>query len=154
MVIANANCKGNWRLCRVNGHFKWFVVMVMYGMLTIFPACAPPMICTTINLRARRQMIKRVPLQSSEATSRFLSKITRTLTLKARWCGGIPARVMVLRNSVPITIAWSSPVSTKSVDKNTCSCPGTTSTIWVLKEFTTIFFVVRIARSSMYPWFV
>jgi hypothetical protein len=31
---------------------------------------------------------------------------------------------------------------------------GTASTIWVLKKFMTIFFVVRIVRLSMYPWFV
>jgi hypothetical protein len=120
MVITNANCKGNWRLCRVNGHFEQFIVVVMRDMLTIFPTCAPPMIYAMINLRARRQMIRPVPLQSPEATSRFLSKITRTPTLRARRCGGIPAKVMVLRNFVPIAIAWSSPVSTKSTNKNMC----------------------------------
>ncbi len=109
IVIANANCKGNWCLCRVNGHFKRFVVVVMRGMLTIFPTCTPPMICATINLRAKRVMIRRVPLQSPEVASRFLSKIIGTPTLRARRCGGIPARVMVLRNYVPIAIAWSSP---------------------------------------------
>ncbi len=129
MVITNANCKGNWCLYRVNGHFERFVVMVMRGMMTIFPACTPPMICVTINLRARRQMIRRVPLQSPEAASRFLSKITGTPTLKARRCGGIPAKIMVLRNFVPITIAWSSLVSTESANKNMCSHPGTASTI-------------------------
>ncbi len=112
MVIMNANCKGNWCLCRVNGHFERFVVMVMRGMLTIFPACAPLMICATTNLRARRQMIRWVPLQSLEVASRFLSKITGMPTLRARRCGGIPARVMVLRNFVLIAIAWLSPVST------------------------------------------
>ncbi len=75
MVIANANCKGNWRLCKVNGHFERFVVVVMRNMLKIFLACVPPMICATINLHARCQMIKRVPLQNLEAASRFLSKI-------------------------------------------------------------------------------
>jgi len=129
IVIANVNCKGNWRLCRVNGHFKRFVVMVMRGMLTIFPACASPMNYATINLRARREMIRWVPLQSPEVALRFLSNITWTPTLRARQCGGIPAKVMVLRNSVPIAIAWSSPVSTEFVNKNMCSCPGTTSTI-------------------------
>ncbi len=92
-------------------------------------ACAPPIICATINLRARREMIRRVPLQSPDAASRFLSNMTRTPTLRARRCGGIPARVVVLRNFVPIAIAWSSPVSTESADKNMCSCPGTTSTV-------------------------
>jgi hypothetical protein len=29
MVIVNANYKGNWHLCKVNGHFEWFVVVVM-----------------------------------------------------------------------------------------------------------------------------
>jgi hypothetical protein len=120
MVIMNVNCKGNWRLCRVNGHFKQFVIMVMRGMLTIFPTCAPPMICATINLYARRQMIRWVPLQSLEVASRFLNKIIRTPTLKARRCGGIPTRVMVLRNSMPMAIAWTSPVSTEFVDKNMC----------------------------------
>jgi hypothetical protein len=49
--------------------------------------------------------------------------------LKARRCGGIPAKIMVLRNFVPITIAWSSLVSTESANKNMCSHPGTASTI-------------------------
>ncbi len=124
MVIVNANCKGNWRLCRVNGHFERFVVVVMRGMLTIFPACAPPMIFATINLRATRQMIRQVPLQSPEAASKFFSKITGTPTLKAKRCGGILAKVMVFRNFVPIAIAWSSPISTESADKNTYSRPG------------------------------
>ncbi len=154
MVITNVNYKGNWRLCRVNGHFERFVVVVMRDMLIIFPACVPPMIYATINLRARRQMIRRIPLQSPEAASRFLSKITGTPTLRAKQCGGIPTRVMVLKNSMPIAIAWSSPISTKSANKNMCSCPSTASTIWVLREFTIIFFVVRIAWPSMYPWFV
>jgi hypothetical protein len=66
-------------------------------------------------------MIKRVPLQSPEATSRFFSKIIGMSTLKARLCGGIPAKVMVLKNSVLVAIAWSSLISTKSVNKNTCS---------------------------------
>jgi hypothetical protein len=48
---------------------------VMRNMLKIFLACVPPMICATINLHARCQMIKRVPLQNLEAASRFLSKI-------------------------------------------------------------------------------
>jgi len=129
MVITNGNCKGNWHLCRVNGHFKRFVVVVMRGMLSIFPACAPLMICVMINLRGRRQMIIWVPLQSLEATSRFLCKITGTPTLRARRCGGIPARVMVLKIFVPIAIAWSSPVSTESVDKIMCYSPGIASTI-------------------------
>jgi hypothetical protein len=30
-------------------------------------------------------------------------------TLRVKRCGGIPAKVMVLRNSVLIAIAWSSP---------------------------------------------
>ncbi len=152
MVTMNANCKGNWCLCWVNGHFKQFVVMVMRCMLTIFPTCAPPMICVTINFRAKRQMIRWVPLESPKVTLRFLNKITRTPTLRARQCGGILARVMVLRNSMLITIAWLSHVSTESVDKNTCSHPRTASAIWMLKEFTTVFFVVRIVRPSMYPW--
>ncbi len=124
-----SNCKGNWRLCKVNGHFKWFAFVVMCGMLTIFPACVPPMICVTIILHAKHQMIKRVPLQSFEVASKFLNKITRTLTLRAKQCGGILARVMVLRNFMLITIAWSSFVSTKSADKNTCLRSGTTSAI-------------------------
>jgi len=89
----------------VNGHFKRLVVVVMHGMLTIFPTCMPPMIYATINLHARREMIKRVPLQSPEVAWRFLGKITGTPTLRARRSGGIPARVMVLRNFVPIAIA-------------------------------------------------
>ncbi len=107
LVNGHSECQlqGNWRLCRVNGHFERFVVVMMCGMLTIFPTCMPPMICATINLRAKHQMIRRVPLQSLEVASRFLSKITRTPTLKARRCGGIPTRIMVLRNFVPITIA-------------------------------------------------
>ncbi len=149
----NPNCKGNWCLCRVNGHFERFVVVVMHGMLTIFLACMPPMICATIDLCARRQMIRRVPLQSLEVASRFLSKITRTPTLRARRCGGILVRVMVLRNFVPITIAWLSPVSTESANKNMCFCPSTTSIIWMLRKFTIVFFVVKITRPSMYPWF-
>ncbi len=147
IIITNVNCNGNWCLFRVNGHFEWFVVMVMRSMLTIFPTCA------TINLCAKRQMIRWVPLQSPEATSEFLNKITRMPTLRARRCGGIPARVMVLRNSVLIAIAWSFPIFIESVDKNTCSRPGTTSVIWVLREFTTVFFIVRIVQPSMYPWF-
>jgi hypothetical protein len=103
--------------------------VVMCGMLTIFLACAPPMICVTINLHARRQMIKWVPLQNPKAASRFLSKIIGTSTLRARRCGGILARVMVLRNSVPIAIAWSSPISIEFTNKNMCFRPGTTSTI-------------------------
>jgi hypothetical protein len=126
MVIANANYKGNWHFCRVNGHFEWFVVVVMCNMLKMFPPCVPRMICVTINFRARCQMIRRVPLQSLEAALRFLSKITRTPTLRARQCGGICARVMVLRNSVPIAITWSSPVFAKSTDKTMCSRPGIT----------------------------
>ncbi len=122
MVILNTNCKGNWCLCKVNGHFEWFVIMVMRDMLKIFPACVPPMIYATINLCAKCQMIRRVPLQRPKAASKFLNKITWTPTLRARRCGGIPAKVMVLRNSVSIAIAWLSPVSTKFVDKNTCSC--------------------------------
>jgi hypothetical protein len=114
MVIMNANCKGNSCLCRVNGHFEQFLIVVMHSMLTIFPTCVPPMICAIINLRARHQMIKHVPLQSLKAASRFVSKITRTPTLRATRCGGILARVTVLRNSVPIAIAWSSFVSTES----------------------------------------
>jgi hypothetical protein len=89
----------------VNGHFERFVVMVVHGMLKTFPTSVPPMIYVTINLRAKRQMIGQVPLQNLEAASRFLSKITRTLTLRAKQCGGIPAKVMVLRNSMPIAIA-------------------------------------------------
>jgi len=104
MVIANANCKGNWCLCRVNGHFERFVVVVMHDMLKIFLTCVPPMIYTTINLRARCQMIRQVPLQSPEIASRFLSKITRTPILRAKRCGGIPAKVMVLKFFVPIAI--------------------------------------------------
>ncbi len=84
MVIANANCKGNWRLCRVNGHFEWFVVVVMRGMLTIFTACVPPMIYATINLGARRQMIRWVPLQSPKAALRFFSKITKMPTFRVK----------------------------------------------------------------------
>jgi hypothetical protein len=129
MVIGNANCKGNCCLRRVNGHFEWFVVVVMHDLLKIFLACVPSMICVTIILCARRQMIRWVPLQSLKAASRFLSKIIGTLTLRAKRCGGIPTRVMVLRNFVPITIAWSSLVSTKSADKNTCSRSGIASTI-------------------------
>jgi len=68
----------------VNGHFEQFVVVVMRGMLKIFPACVPPMNCMTINLRAKRQMIKRVPLQRPKAASRFFSKITCTPTLKGQ----------------------------------------------------------------------
>ncbi len=79
--------------------------------------------------------------------------ITGTPTLRVRRCGGIPAIIMVLRNSMLIAIAWSSPVSTESADKNMCSCPGTVLTIWVLREFTIVFFVVKIVRPSMYPWF-
>ncbi len=90
---------------------------------------------------------------SHEVTSRFFSKIIGMPTLKARRCGGIPARIMVLRDSVPIAIAYSSPISTESADKNTCSCLGTTLVIWVSREFTIVFFVVRIAWPSMYPWF-
>ncbi len=129
MVIANANCKGNWRLCKVNGHFERFVIMVMCDMLTIFPACAPLMIYATINLCVRHQMIKHVPLQGPEIASRFLNKIIGTPTLKAKRCGGIPTRIMVLRNFVPIAIAWSSLVSTEFVGKNTCFHSSTTSTI-------------------------
>ncbi len=105
MVIANANCKGNWRLCRVNGHFKRFVIMVMRSMLKIFLACVPPMICVTINLRAKCQMIRQVPLQNPKVASRFLSKRTGTPTLGARQCGDILAIIMVLRNSMAIAIA-------------------------------------------------
>jgi hypothetical protein len=84
MVITNANCKGNWHLCAVNGHFEQFVVVVMHGMLKIFPTCVPPMNYATINLRVRRQMIRRVPFQRPEAASRFLSKITCTPTLRGQ----------------------------------------------------------------------
>jgi hypothetical protein len=105
MVITNANYKGNWYLCKVNGQFEQFVVMVMHNMLTIFPACSPPMICATINFHAKCQMIRQVPLQNLEAASRFLSKIIGTPTLRAKRCGGIPARIMVLKNYVLITIA-------------------------------------------------
>ncbi len=122
MVITNVNCKGTtWCFCRVNGHFEWFVVVVMRSMLTIFLACTPPMICATINLYVRRQMIRQVPLQSPKAKSRFLIEIIGTPTLRAKRCGGIPAKIMVLRNSMLIAIAWSSPVSTESANKNTCS---------------------------------
>ncbi len=62
-------------------------------------------------------MIRRVPLQSLEVAWRFFSKIIGTPTLKAKRCGGILARVTVLRNFVLIAIAWSSPVSTKSTNK-------------------------------------
>ncbi len=113
----------------MNGHFEWFVIVVMCGMLTIFPTCVPLMICMTINLRAKRHMIKRVPFQSLEATSRFLNKITRTPTLTAMRCGGIPTKVMVLKNLVLIAITWSSLVSIESTHKNTCSRPGTTLAI-------------------------
>jgi len=84
MVIMNVNYKGNWCLCEVNGHFELFAIMVIRGMLTIFPACAPPMISVIINLRAMRQMIRQVPLQSLDAASRFLNKITGMPTLRAR----------------------------------------------------------------------
>jgi hypothetical protein len=103
--------------------------VVMRNMLTIFFACTPPMISAIINLCARRQMIRWVPLQSPEAALRFLSKIIRTPTLRARRCGGILARITVLRNFVLIAIARSSPVSIEFADKNTCSHPGTTSAI-------------------------
>jgi len=139
MVIANANCKGIWHFCRVNGHFKRFDVVMMHDMLIIFLACAPPMICVTIHLRAGRQKIRWAPLQSPEVALRFLNNITRMLTLRARQCGGITTRVMALKNSVPIAIAWSSPISTESANKNTCSRPGTTLAIWVLKKFTIIY---------------
>ncbi len=106
LVNDHSECQlqGELAFCRVNGHFEQFVVMVIRDMLTIFPTCAPPMIYATINLHAKRQMIRRVPLQSPEAASGFLSKITWTPTLKAKRYGGILAKVMVLRNSVPITI--------------------------------------------------
>jgi hypothetical protein len=71
--------------------------------------------------------------------------------LKARQCGGIPTIIMVLKNFLPITIAWLSPVSAEFVEKNTCSHPGIASTIWVLRELIIVFFVVRIAQPSMYP---
>jgi len=106
LVNGHSECQlqGELALCKVNGHFEQFIVVVMCDMLTIFPTCVPPMIYAIINLHAKRQMIRRVPLQSPETASRFLSKITWTPTLKARRCGGIPTIIMVLRNSVPITI--------------------------------------------------
>jgi hypothetical protein len=44
-------------------------------------------------------------------------------------CGGIPTKVMVLKNLVLIAITWSSLVSIESTHKNTCSRPGTTLAI-------------------------
>jgi hypothetical protein len=121
LVNGHSKCQLQGELAPLqgDGHFERFVIVVMRCMLKIFLACA------TINLYARRQMIRRVPLQSPEATSKFLSKIIGSPTLRARRCGGIPTSVMVLRNFVLISIAWSSPVSIESTDKNTCSHSGT-----------------------------
>jgi hypothetical protein len=74
----------------------------------------------------QNSLLRRWWRSQPEVASRFLSKITGTPTLRARQCDGIPARIMVLKNSMLIAIVWSSPVSTEFANKNMCFRLSTT----------------------------